>query len=164
MTISSDSERGGFSGDLPSRYWEDIAVGEETRSGAKTVSGADMVEFARKYDPQYFHADAELAKKSLFGGLVGSGIYTAALWRQMDHEVNGDIAWVCGVAWENVKWANPVRPGDVLVATSRCMSKRESRKRPDVGVATLHHEVLRGDGEVVMSFDSVDLVYRRPAA
>lgn len=164
MTISTDRERGGFAGKLPSRYWEDIEVGEETRSSARTVSGADMIDFARRYDPQYFHSDAEMAKDTLFGGLIGSGIYTAALWRQMDHEVNGDIAWVCGVAWENVKWASPLRAGDVIVATSRCVSKRESGKRPGVGIATLHHEVVRGNGEVVMAFDSVDLVYRRPAS
>jgi acyl dehydratase len=122
-----------------------------------------MIDFARKYDPQWFHADAEAAKASLFGGLIGSGIFSAALWRQMDHEVNGDIAFVCGVAWENVKWSRPLRPGDRIHATSECVAKRESRKRPGVGLATLHHELKNQEGDVVLAFDSVDLVYRRPA-
>ena len=147
----------------PSRYWEDLVLGERTSSPPRKIGTQEMLAFARQYDPQWFHTDAEAAKNSLFGGLIGSGIYSAALWRQMDHEVNGDVAWVCGIAWENVRWAAPVRPDDVLHATSQCIAKRESKSRPGVGIATLHHEVLKDDGTIVMAFDSVDLVYRRPA-
>ena len=65
------------------------------------------------------------------------------MWRLLDHQVNGNVAWVCGIAWENVKWPNPVRPGDVLHATSKCIAKRASGKRADAGLATLHHELKR---------------------
>lgn len=147
--------------EAPPRRWEDLEVGETTRSSDHVVDGEDMVAFARRYDPQFFHTDAATAGSSLFGGLIASGIYTAALWRIMDHEVNGDIAFVCGVAWENVRWPKPVRAGDTLHATSVCLSKRPSGKREDAGVATLRHEVVNQKGEVVLSFDSVDLVYRR---
>jgi acyl dehydratase len=149
---------------LPHRYWEDVELGEKTRSAERVVDGQAMVEFASKYDPQYFHTDTEAAKDTLFGGLIGSGIYTAALWRMMDHEVNGEIAWVCGVAWDNVKWRRPVRAGDRICATSECVMKRPSGKRKDVGLVTLHHEVVRADGEVLLAFDSTNLVYRRHPA
>jgi acyl dehydratase len=56
-----------------------------------------------------------------------------------------------------------VRPGDILHATSKCIAKRPSGKRSDAGLATMHHELKRRNGEVVMTFDSVNLVYRRPA-
>ena len=148
----------------PSRFWEDLAVGEETRSRALLVEAAEMIEFALKYDPQYFHTDPEAARDSLFGGLIGSGLYSVALWRRLDHEVNGEIAWACGVAWENVRWNRPVRPGDTLYATSRCVAKRESAKRPDAGLATLHHELINQRGETVVAFDSVNLAYRRRSA
>ena len=147
----------------PCRCWEDIELGETTRSTPIVVDEAEMLGFSRKYDPQYFHTDPVAAKDHPFGGLVGSGLYTAALWRIMDHEVNGDIDFVCGVAWDNVKFRRPVRPGDTLYATSECRMKRLSGKSPDHGVITLHHEVVRADGEVVLAFDSVDLVRRRPA-
>lgn len=148
----------------PHRYWEDLELGEKTRSAERLVEASAMVEFANKYDPQYFHTNTEMAKDTLFGGLIGSGIYTAALWRMMDHEVNGEVAWVCGVAWDNVKWRRPVRAGDRIHATSECVMKRESGKRQDVGVVTMHHEVVRSDGEVLLAFDSTNLVYRRPSA
>lgn len=148
----------------PSRYWEDIEIGETTRSRAMTVDADDMVAFATRYDPQFFHADPDAAKSSLFGGLIASGIYTAALWRVLDHEENGAIAWVCGVQWDEVRWRKAVRPGDSLTATSVCRSKRPSASRPGVGIAVLHHEVVDQDGDVVFSFASTDLVYRRPGA
>ncbi|WP_293855041.1 MaoC/PaaZ C-terminal domain-containing protein [uncultured Alsobacter sp.] len=149
---------------VPHRWFEDLVVGETTRSADRVVDGEDMLAFATRYDPQFFHADPEAAKGSLFGGLIASGIYTAALWRIMDHAENGSIAFVCGVAWENVRWASAMRAGDVIHATSELLSTRPSSKRPETGVAIFHHEVRKASGEVVLAFDSVDLVYRRPSA
>jgi acyl dehydratase len=164
MSASPEPQRpgDGAASAMPSRYWEDLEVGETTRSRAMTVDGEDMVSFATKYDPQFFHADAEAAKASLFGGLIASGIYTAALWRVLDHEENGDIAWVCGVQWDAVRWKRAVRAGDRIYVTSVCVSKRPSKSRPGVGLAVMHHEMVNQDGDVVFEFDSTDLVYRRP--
>ena len=145
------------------RKWEELEIGEETRSSPLTVTQADMIAFADRYDPQFFHNDPEAAKGSLFGELVASGIYTAALWRIMDHEVNGDIDWVCGVQWDNVRWRRAVRAEDTLIARSKLTSKRASKSRPGVGIAVLDHWVENQDGEVVFSFTSTDLVYRRSA-
>lgn len=147
----------------PARKWEDLEIGEETTSSPLTVTAEDIVTFAGRYDPQYFHNDAEAAKESLFGELVASGIHTAALWRIMDHEVNGNIDWVCGVQWDDVRWRKAVRAGDTLRAHSRVLSKRPSESRPGVGLAVLEHWVVNQDGDIVFSFSSTDLVYRRAA-
>ena len=147
----------------PSRYWEDLSIGETTQAGPMTVTEGDILTFASRYDPQWFHADAEAAKASLFGGLIASGIHTAALWRMLDHQANGDVAWVCGVQWDTVRWPRAVRPGDALTATSEVVSKRPSASRPGVGIAVLRHEMVNQEGAVVLSFTSTDLVYRRPA-
>lgn len=152
------------SSERPSRHWEDLEVGETTRSRPLTVDENEMIAFANRYDPQFFHADGEAAKDTLFGGLIASGIYTAALWRMLDHQANGDVAWVCGVGWEEVRWSKAVRPGDVLVATSEVVSKRPSKSRPGVGIAVLRHALINQDEEAVFSFLSTDLVYRRPDA
>src|SRR5688572_22113222 len=69
----------------PPRKFEDLEVGETRRSGPRTVSEAEMVEFARQYDPQWFHADVEAARESSFGEVVASGVFVLALWRQLDH-------------------------------------------------------------------------------
>lgn len=147
----------------PNRYFEDLEVGETTVSSPLEVTAEEIVAFAARYDPQFFHVDPEAAGRSLFGGLVASGIHTCALWRIMDHEVNGDIAFVCGVGWEEVAWPCAVRPGDVLRARSRLLSTRPSRSRPGIGIAVFRHEVVNQEDAVVLSFTSTDLVYRRPA-
>ncbi|RMF11212.1 MAG: MaoC family dehydratase [Alphaproteobacteria bacterium] len=144
------------------RYFEDLQVGEKSVSSPLTVTEAEMLEFARKYDPQWFHADPEAARESNFRGLIASGIYTAALWRQMDHEINGDVAFICGFGWDEVRWPVPVRPGDVLRATSEVLDKRPSESKPDRGHATFLYQVLNQNDEVVLSFRSLNLVSRRP--
>ncbi|MFY8092819.1 MAG: MaoC/PaaZ C-terminal domain-containing protein [Niveispirillum sp.] len=143
------------------RFWEDIRIGERTQSRALAVTAGAMTEFALRYDPQYFHTDAMLAAQSPFGELIASGLYNCALWRVLDHEENGDIAWVCGIAWDNVRWAAPLRPGDVVRATSVVLSKRPSGKRSDAGIVTLHHQLLNQDDAVVIRFDSTSFVRLR---
>lgn len=142
------------------RYWEDLRIGECTQSRPLTVEAQDMRDFAIKYDPQYFHTDPDLAARSPFGGMIGSGLYSCALWRVLDAQENGDIAWVCGIAWENVRWAAPLRPGDVIRARSELVAKRISAKRDDAGIVTLRHAVEKADGTVVISFDSISFVRR----
>ena len=93
------------------RYYEDLAEGEQQESGTRAVTEAQLCAFAREYDPQYFHVDPKAARGSIFGGLIASGIFTMALWRQLDHEIGHDIAWICGVAWDEVRFPLPVRPG-----------------------------------------------------
>lgn len=148
----------------PPRKWEDLEVGEETQSRPLTLTRDEMLEFATRYDPQFFHADPEAARASLFGEVIASGIYTAALWRVLDHEENGNIDWVCGVQWDNVRWRKALRAGDTVRAHSRVLSKRPSASRPGIGLAVLQHWMTNQHGETVFEFASTDLVYRREGA
>ncbi|MEZ0135358.1 MaoC/PaaZ C-terminal domain-containing protein, partial [Novosphingobium sp. NRRL B-2648] len=68
----------------PYRTFEDLELGEFRRSSPRTVTQDEILEFARKYDPQWFHTDPESAAQSVFGEVVASGIHVLALWRQMD--------------------------------------------------------------------------------
>lgn len=150
--------------DQPNRFFEDLEVGERRRSASRRVTEEEILKFAREYDPQWFHNDPEAAKASAFGGLVASGIHTAALWRQMDHEINGDIAFVCGVGWDETRWKRGLRPGDVIHAESEILDKRPSTGRDDRGVARFRCWVKLEDGTEVLSFISINLVYTRASA
>ncbi|QBY00034.1 dehydratase [Rhodophyticola sp. CCM32] len=145
----------------PPRHWEDLEIGEATRSRVLCVKLEEMLAYSRHYDPQWFHANEQAARDSLFGAVIASGLYTASLWRLLDHEENGDIAWVCGVAWENVRWRKAVYAGDQLCAHSEILSKRASASRPGLGIAILAHKLTNQKGEIVFDFTSTDLVYRR---
>lgn len=146
------------------RYFEDLETGECSESGARVVDREEMLAFARKYDPQYFHADEQAARDSIFGEVVASGIYTMALWRQLDHEIAGDIAWICGVAWDDVRFPRAVRAGDRLRARARCLAKRDSAGDPRRGVVVYLYELVTDSDEVVFTCRSTNLVERRPAS
>ena len=143
------------------RKFEDLVLGETAMSDPLTVDGDDMLNFARQYDPQWFHTDPDAAKSSIFGEAIASGIYTAALWRRLDHTINGDVDFICGVAWENVRWAKAVRAGDELRATSSIIEMRPSENNPKRGIAVFRCGLINQHDEEVFSFDSINLVHRR---
>lgn len=143
------------------RYYEDLVEGQESMSGPRTVKAEELLAFAREYDPQYFHADPERAKDSIFGGIVASGIFTMAIWRQLDHEIAHDIAWICGVAWDDVRFPIAVRAGDTLRARAKCLSKRPSNSRPERGIAVYEYVLLNQRDDTVFTCRSINLVERR---
>ena len=130
---------------------------EEWLAGAP--GGAEA--FARAYDPQWFHSDADMAKQSVFGELVASGIHVLAMWRQLDHEINSDIDFVCGVGWDELRLKRAIRAGDIIHVTSEIIDLRPSTTRADRGTALTRYAVLVESGEKAVTFTSINLVYTR---
>lgn len=145
------------------RLYEDLVIGQVEQSGTVTVDRAHMLDFAREYDPQYFHVDEEAAKSSRFGDVIASGQYTMMLWRKLDHQISHDIAWICGVGWDDVRWPVAVYAGDTLQARAWCISKRESSKDPSRGVVRFQYELTNQRDEVVFTSVSTNLIERRAA-
>ena len=147
------------------RYYEDLVVGAVEESSPRRVTLEEMIEFATRYDPQYFHTDADAARASTFGEVIASGLHTLVLWRELDHRMAPDVAWICGVAWDEVRWPKAVRAGDELRARAECLSKRPSAKDPARGVVVLQYTLVNQDGDVVFSCRSTNLIERAgPAA
>jgi acyl dehydratase len=146
------------------RYFEDLVIGQVEESGKLVVDRDAMLAFASQYDPQYFHADPEDAKRSTFGEVIASGIYTMALWRRLDHEIAHDIAWICGVAWDDVRFPKALRAGDTIRARARCLSKRDSRTEPNRGIVVYEYELFNQRDELVFTCRSTNLVERRSRA
>lgn len=147
----------------PPRKFEDLVLGEERISSPRTVTTEEIVDFARRYDPQWFHADPEAAVESHFGEVVASGIHVLALWRQMDHEINSDIDFVCGVGMDEMRLPRAVRGGDTLHARSRIVSLQPSTSGKPRGTAITEYAVRNQHGEDVLTFRSINLVYSRAA-
>lgn len=148
----------------PPRKFEDLVIGEERQSSPRHVIVDDIVGFARQYDPQWFHTDPHAARESHFGEVVASGIQILALWRLMDHEMNGDIDFVCGVGWDEVRMKKAVRAGDTLTAWSRIVDLRPSDSGKARGKAITDYAVRNQHGEDVITFRSINLVYSRAAS
>jgi len=145
------------------RYYEDLVIGEVRESGTRIVTGEELLEFATRYDPQYFHADPIAAKRSIFGEVIASGIHSAALWRALDHEISGDIHWICGVAWEDVRWPTPVRAGDGIRARAEILSKRPSAKNGTRGIVECRYTLLNHLDQTAFTCRSINLVALRPS-
>src|SRR5438045_9795734 len=100
---------------VSARYFEDYRPGTVIKSGTLRVSEADILEFARRYDPQAMHTDPEAAARGYFGGLIASGWHTAALMMRLfaEHFLS-PASSLASPGIDELRWLQPVRPGDVL--------------------------------------------------
>lgn len=150
---------------MGARYLDDFAVGDAFTSGPVAVTEADILAFARQFDPQPFHMDHEAAGASMFAGLAASGWHTAALTMRMlvDAKI-GIVNGIIGVGVEQLNWPRAVRPGDRLTIRSEVLDVRPSQSKPDRGILRLRTETLNQDGAVVQSFIANLIVKRRMLA
>jgi len=147
-------------------YFEDFKVGHVLGSARSVrVEKDEIIAFAKKYDPQFFHLDEEAARNSIFGGLVSSGWLTAALTMRLLTEREAKPAGgSIGLGFEGLRWPIPVRPGDELRAESEILDVRPSRSRTDRGVVKMRTRTFNQRGEVVQEIVNIALVPRRPSA
>lgn len=145
------------------RYFDDFVPDETIQLGQVRVSEAEIVEFARRYDPQYFHVDAERASASIYGGLIASGWHTAALcMRLLVDGVFADSAAMGSPGLDELRWLGPVRPDDVLVGRMTVLEARPSRSKPDRGIVRFRAELDNQRGETVLRFVALGMFGRRP--
>src|SRR5271154_7264857 len=123
-------------------YFEDFPLGEILEFGDRHVTAEEIIEFARQFDPQPFHLDAEAARGTQAGGLIASGWHTASLLMRMccDAFVSRSASQG-GPGVEELNWVKPVRPGDRLRARRTTLSARVSGSRPAIGLVGFQFEV-----------------------
>ncbi|MFZ1881024.1 MAG: MaoC family dehydratase [Gaiellaceae bacterium] len=147
------------------RYFEDFSVGDATEVGPVTVSEAEIVDFAERFDPQPFHIDAEAAKASPFGGLIASGWHTTALFMGMFvRAVLLDSASLGSPGVEEIRWTAPVRPGDTLHGRSTVTDVQPSATNPRRGTVFTTNEVWNQDDTLVLTLKARGFFARRPSA
>jgi acyl dehydratase len=150
--------------DIPAkqRYFEDYVPGSVYEFGARPVGEEEIIEYARKYDPQIFHIDPDSARRSPFGGVVASGWHTAGMAMRLlvdNYLPHGASAGSPGV--DELRWHKPVRPGDVLSVRVTILEARPSKTKYDRGIIRTHVEVLNQRREVVTSWKGMAMMLRR---
>ena len=117
------------------RYFEDYHVGMIDEFGDIAVTAEEIVEFARRYDPQPMHVDSEAAARGPFGGLIASGWHTAAMVMRLfvEHYLS-KVATLPSPGVDELRWVRPVRPGDTLRVRVTVLETRRSRSKPDRGL------------------------------
>ncbi|OGA01849.1 MAG: dehydratase [Betaproteobacteria bacterium RIFCSPLOWO2_02_FULL_64_12] len=145
-------------------YFEDFPPGMRVELAGPTLTREEIIEFAKRYDPQPFHVDEEEAKHSIFGGLVASGWHTVSLcMRLMCDAYLLDAASLGSPEVKRVQWKHPVRPGDTLKLRMEVLAAQPSRSKPDRGVVLHRWEVFNQRGECVMTLDGYGMFLRREA-
>ena len=134
------------------RYLEDLHVGDRFTTPSAQISEADIFDFARRFDPQFMHLDADAASRGPLGGLSASGWHTTALVMKLTIDAKPlDGGPVLGLGVDELRWPNPLRPGDVLTAELEVVSITPSRSKPTHGVVRIHTTAKNQRGEVVLS-------------
>jgi acyl dehydratase len=131
------------------RYFEDYRPGAIYEYGHRTVTEEEIVEFARRYDPQPIHIDAVWAAGGPFGTLIASGWHTASMFTRMfvDHYLS-HVASLASPGVDEVRWPVPVRPGDKLRMRVTILEARRSQSRPDRGIVRTRGELINQDEQV----------------
>jgi acyl dehydratase len=152
----------GFNTSVEDRYFEDYVPGSVHEFGRITVDEAEIIAFARHFDPQLFHTDPEGAKSTIYGGLIASGWHTASLMmRECVRYYLPRAASLGSPGIDELRWNLPVRPGDTLSVRVTVLDATRSRSKPDRGIVSSLFEVLNQDRKVAMSLKAVNFILCR---
>jgi acyl dehydratase len=143
------------------RYFEDLKRGDRFQSAPYSVSRVKMIAFSRSFDPQDFHLDAAVANRSMFKGLIASGWHTAAITMRLFVQTLNFAEGAIGLGVDELRWPNPVRPGDVLQVETDIVKLRPSRSKPGYGIVRLRNVTTNQNGKVVQTMMASALVRRR---
>jgi acyl dehydratase len=144
-------------------YFDDLAVGDAFESRELRVEQANMIAFAKQFDPQPFHTDPVAAQDTFFEGLAASGWYTMGITMRLIVESMPLAGGIIGAGAE-VSWPRPTRPGDTLRVRSEILALTPSRSRPDRGTAVSRSVTLGQDDEVRQDFTARMIVFRAPGS
>lgn len=145
------------------RYYEDLEVGSVTQSDLTyLVTAEEIMEVGRRWDPQPFHTDPELAKDSVFGGLVAATVHLLGMLTSLG--VKGDpTAAVSALGMTDFINHSPARPGDELHCHNVVTSRRLSNSRPGLGVVSFRNQLINQRDELVFSYEATALIRCRDA-
>ncbi len=146
-------------------YLEDLAAGQvyPPRGESEPVTAEAIKAYAAQFDPQPFHLDEAAAARTLFRGLAASGWHTASLTMRLLVMYGLPLAGgIVGAGLDELRWPQPLRPGDRLRVRSEVLEVRPSRSKPEQGLAKVRTTTLNQDDEAVQVITANLIVPRRP--
>ena len=147
---------------MPIKFFEDFSIGDEI-SGKQDyeVTKEEIIDFANKWDPHPFHTDEEAAIYSIFKGLTAPATLVIAIAGWLWHRVEDKPALIAGLGWDEVRFLHPVRPGDKLSITFKCIDARPSESKPDCGILSTRVTITNQKGDPILRLFDKYLVKKR---
>lgn len=151
-----------FDREVHERYFEDYEPGSVHEYGEIEVEAGDIIDFANRFDPQFFHVDPIAAEQGPFQGLIASGWHTAGMMMSLfvDHYLS-HVASLGASGVDELRWPRPVRPGDTLRLRATVIDAVASKSKPDRGVVRTRAELINQNGELVFSAVVPNILLRR---
>jgi acyl dehydratase len=143
------------------RYFDDLKVGDRFDSETYSVTEKAIIEFAREFDPQGFHLDANAAKQTIFAGLTASGWHTAAVSMRLLVQTLNFADGAVGLGVDELRWPTAVRPGDLLRVQTDIIDLRLSKSKTGFGIIRLRNTTRNQKDEVVQMMFASALVRTR---
>jgi acyl dehydratase len=146
-------------------YFEDFTVGQEFKHAlTRTVTEMDNTMFSLlTLNPQPLHIDAHFAAKTEFGQRIFNSLYTLGIMIGMTVYDTTLGTTVANLGMTDVRFPKPVFHGDTLRATTKVISLRDSKSRPEAGIVEFEHHALNQNDEIVGSCRRMALMHRKPA-
>jgi len=136
----------------------ELPTGRTITLGPVSVTEQEILDFAGKYDPQWFHTDVERSNAGPWGGLIASGWQTCGLAMSLVvREILEGSESFGSPGLKYLKWLNPVRPGDQLTVTVEILENRISASKPDLGILHWRWLVHNQTGMPVLDLEATSL-------
>jgi acyl dehydratase len=149
--------------DRPPIFFDDVVIGDRLRAGPYRIERDELVTFARIWDPLPPHVDETAGIAAGFGGLTAPGIYILAVKQRLILQFPLNHTVIASLGYDEVRFKEPVRPGDVLFLDLEWLEKRLSNSKPDRGIVKQRFTLVTEDGRTVMSHLDTVLMRRRAA-
>lgn len=147
------------------RFYEDLQVGEEYESPARTITEADIVNFsAISGDWSPVHTDEEYCKRTPYKTRIAHGLLGLAAVEGLKQRIPAfaDVRYMASLYW-NYKFTGPILIGDTIRIRVEIASKRETKK-PDRGIVVEYVTMLNQRGEVVQEGEHGLMALRKSTA
>ena len=142
-------------------FFDDLDIGYRDRYGPYEVSKEEIIEFAKKYDPEAFHTDEMAGKKSIYGGLVASSSQLFPIAYALSHMCENRIVILAPLGIDEVTFPGPLRPGDKVYCEIEIVEKTASKSKPDRGIMKSHTVLKTSDDAAVLDYMHTLLVARK---
>ena len=149
---------------MSDRWYEDFKVGDKIVSPGKTLTEAEIIDWAFRFDPQPFHMDKVAAEDHMYGSIIASGWMLGTYCFRLFMMTNpwAPDASLGSPGMDELRWIRPVRPGDTIHAEVAIVDSRPSASKPDRGVVYMDWKLHDQHGETAMTMRSIQLLKRRP--
>ncbi len=149
---------------IDDRYFEDYTLGAVYEYGHIVVTTEEIVEFAKRFDPQPIHTDPGFAANGPFSGLIASGWHSAGILMRMfaDHYLSR-VASLASPGVDELRWPAPVRPGDALRLQTAIVEARMSRSKSDRGLIRTKANLINQDDQIVLHLTAMNILRSRGA-